>query len=140
VALYTWGTSSSPKDASKVVVKAAVTDPKRGQAGLLPPPFALRGTSTADGYRLVVEGELDLATAPALAEQLTAAERARPGVVTLDLSELSFISAAGMRVVLDAARRARSGGWRLVVLNPQPLIRRLLALSAVDRSLEIRFE
>jgi anti-anti-sigma factor len=93
-----------------LVVKAAITDPEGGQAGLLQPPFALRGTSTADGYRLVVEGELELATAPALAEQLTAAERARPGVLTLDLSELSFISAAGMRVVLDAARRAQRGG------------------------------
>jgi anti-anti-sigma regulatory factor len=45
-----------------------------------------------------------------------------------------------MRVVLDAARRAKREGRRMVVLNPQPPIRRLFALSAVDRSLEIRFE
>jgi anti-sigma B factor antagonist len=96
--------------------------------------------STANGYRLLVQGELDVATAPILADQLTEAERLRPGVLTLDLSELSFISVAGMRVVLDAARRAKREGRRMVVLNPQPPIRRLFALSAVDRSVEIRFE
>lgn len=105
-----------------------------------PPRFAVRRVSTADGYRLVVQGELDRATAPTLAEQLTEAELARPRVLTLDLSELSFISVAGMRVVLDAARRAERERRSLVVLNPQPPIRRLFALSAVDRSLEIRFE
>ncbi|MGH2743854.1 MAG: STAS domain-containing protein [Thermoleophilaceae bacterium] len=89
---------------------------------------------------MVAQGELDLATAPTLADQLTEAERGRPGVLTLDLSGLSFISVAGMRVVLDAARRAKREGRSLVVLNPQPHVRRLFALTAVDRSLDIRFE
>lgn len=111
-----------------------------GHSGQRQPPFAVRGTRTADGYRLVAQGELDLATAPTLADQLTEAERGRPGVLTLDLSGLSFISVAGMRVVLDAARRAKREGRSLVVLNPQPHVRRLFALTAVDRSLDIRFE
>jgi anti-sigma B factor antagonist len=119
---------------------ARPTDPDRGHLGLPQLSFAVEAIRTADGYRLVVQGELDLATAPTLAAQLTEAERARPDVLTLDLSKLSFISVAGMRVLLDAARRAQRERRSLVVVNPQPPIRRLFALSAIDRSLEIRFE
>jgi anti-anti-sigma factor len=118
---------------------ARPTDPDRGHPGL-PLPFAVQGIRTADGYRLVVQGELDVATAPTFAAQLTEAERGRPDVLTLDLSKLSFMSAAGVRILLDAARRAQREGRSLVVVNPQPPIRRLFALSAIDRSLEIRFE
>lgn len=113
--------------------------PDEGDRYSGPAAFEVLRLPAEDEYRLVVRGELDLATAPWLTDELMAAERDDPSVLTLDLSGLSFMDVAGMRVLLNAARRAKREGWRLVVLNPQPQIRRLFALTAVDRSLEIRF-
>ena len=80
-----------------------------------------------------------MATAPKLAAAIASDER-DGGAPVLDLSRLAFMDVSGMRVLLDAARRAKRAGGALVVFNPQPPIRRLFALTAVDRTLEIRFD
>ncbi len=90
--------------------------------------------------RLAVSGELDMATAPQLAAAIASDEREDGAPPVLDLSRLAFMDVAGMRVLLDAARRAKRAGGALVVFNPQPPIRRLFALTAVDRTLQIRFD
>lgn len=90
--------------------------------------------------RLAVSGELDMATAPQLAAVIASDERDEGAPPVLDLSRLAFMDVAGMRVLLDAARRAKRAGGALVVFNPQPPIRRLFALTAVDRTLQIRFD
>ena len=90
--------------------------------------------------RLAVSGELDMATAPQLAAAIAGDERKDGSAPVLDLSRLVFMDVAGMRVLLDAARRAKRGGGALVVWNPQPAIRRLFALTAVDRTLQIQFD
>ena len=90
--------------------------------------------------RLAVAGELDMATAPQLAAAIASDELDGGTPPVLDLSRLAFMDVAGMRVLLDAARRAKRAGGALVVFNPQPAIRRLFALTAVDRTLQIRFD
>ena len=90
--------------------------------------------------RLAVAGELDMATAPQLAAAIARKEREEGAPPVLDLTRLVFMDVAGMRVLLDAARRARRAGQLLVVFNPQPSIRRLFALTAVDHTLQIRFD
>ena len=81
-----------------------------------------------------------MATAPHLAAVIANDEREEGAPPVLDLTRLAFMDVAGMRVLLDAARRAKRAGGRLVVFNPQPAIRRLFALTAVDRTLQIRFD
>src|SRR5689334_7568683 len=53
--------------------------------------------------RLRVRGELDMATAPNLAQRLSELRRSHQAVV-LDLDEVRFIDMSGLRVVLNAAR------------------------------------
>ena len=103
-------------------------------------PFTIDTIQRGETPRLAVTGELDMATAPQLAAAIAARERAYGEPPVLDLSGLGFMDVAGMRVLLDAARRARRAGTHLVVFNPQPSIRRLFALTAVDRTLQIRFD
>ncbi len=81
-----------------------------------------------------------MATAPQLAAAIAHDEWEQGTPPVLDLSRLAFMDVAGMRVLLDAARRAKRAGGALVVFNPQPAIRRLFALTAVDRTLQIRFD
>lgn len=90
------------------------------------------------GHGLALEGELDLATVPILMESLEASEREDESVVALDLTELSFLDASGLKAILNAHRRAiRRGERGLVLLNPSHDIRRLLELTAIDLTIEV---
>jgi anti-sigma B factor antagonist len=81
--------------------------------------------------RLALHGELDLATADLVADRLRAL-RERRETVLLDLDELEFIDAAGLRVVLTAADDARRDGWELTVTRGSAPVRRLFELLDVD--------
>jgi anti-sigma B factor antagonist len=87
--------------------------------------------------RLMLSGELDIANATALELELQHAEARRPSVLVLDLAQLRFLGVAGLRAILDAARRARNDGRHLVVSNPVPHIVRLFELTAIDQSVEL---
>jgi anti-sigma B factor antagonist len=105
------------------------------------PPAAapLHVSRTDDGrvVRLSLSGELDIANATALELELQHAEARRPPVLVLDLSQLRFLGVAGLRAILDAARRARNDGRQVVVSNPVPHIVRLFELTAIDQSVEL---
>lgn len=79
------------------------------------PPFTCSWSPTGvEAAQVLVSGELDLATADELAQALQAAlDQAR--LVVLDLRGLRFLDCAGVHVVVDAARRSRRDGRRLVV-------------------------
>lgn len=82
--------------------------------------------------RLAVRGELDLATADQVAERLRAL-RGRGEAVLLDLDELEFMDAAGLRVVLSAAEEARKDGWSFTVTRGSAPVRRLYELLDIER-------
>ena len=85
----------------------------------------------ADGQRsLRVSGELDIATAPRLATALD--DEVRPGTrVTLDLADLAFIDAAGLRVLVGVVRTVGTSG-RVVLRRPSAVVQRLLAVTGLD--------
>jgi anti-sigma B factor antagonist len=89
------------------------------------------------GWRLVVRGELDLATALALKDGLSAIRRGRIERVVLDLRELSFMDCAGLHVILAADLHARHTGISLEVLYGPGQITRILNLTGADRQLGI---
>ncbi len=77
---------------------------------------------------LHASGELDLATAPQLEEALDAVRRDSL-LVVLEPQGLTFIDCAGLRVIIDAAARARSRhGWLLLIAS-SPVVERLLTLT-----------
>jgi anti-sigma B factor antagonist len=52
-----------------------------------------------------VDGELDVATAPALDDALQRAEASAVAVITIDLAGVSFIDSTGLRALLEAHAR-----------------------------------
>ena len=56
------------------------------------------------GLALAVHGELDLATAPQLAERLEGLEAEADGPVLVDLSSCSFVDSSGIAVLINAAK------------------------------------
>lgn len=82
-----------------------------------------------------VRGEVDLSTVSELATALEGvAER---GDVLLDLSQLDFIDASGLRALVQADRRLRHEGHRLVISEPPPMALRLLEITRLMHVLDI---
>jgi anti-anti-sigma factor len=80
--------------------------------------------------RLVLDGELDLATAPLLARAIGREQRAdRPVIV--DLVRLRFMDSCGLRELLRAA--AEDPGFRIA--GPVGQVRRVIGLCGVGDQL-----
>jgi anti-sigma B factor antagonist len=81
------------------------------------------------------EGELDLATAPALCARLA---RTRADRVLLDLDGIDFCDSAGLRTIVGAAQEAVIHGGRLVVVAPPASPpAKLLALTGLEEFLTV---
>jgi len=99
-------------------------------------PLDLIRHSHDDTVRIVVRGELDADTGPRLEAELQRAEGALPAVLVLDLDRLEFFDSTGLQIVLDADRRARQTGRRLVLAARGGEPARVLELAGVLNDLE----
>ena len=73
---------------------------------------------------LALNGRLDVQTGPSLDAVIP-----ESGPVLLDLSELSYVSSAGLRSILQALKKAKSSGESLRLCSIQPTVMKLLELS-----------
>jgi anti-sigma B factor antagonist len=95
-------------------------------------------TSPRDGgATVVVDGELDIATAPQLEAALRDAESRGVKALFLDLGGLAFMDSTGLRSVLAAHQRAQAEGRQLTVQNLQPEVARVLEVTGADRILAL---
>ena len=82
---------------------------------------------TADVPRLVLSGELDIATAPSLCARLDASRAGRRPRLLVDLSQVEFCDSTGLRALLGAASEVRTHGGRFaLVCAPGSGVARLL--------------
>ena len=74
---------------------------------------------TINGNQAVyaVSGRLETITAPELEEALKTGLDGIAGL-TLDFTELDYISSAGLRVVLFAQKKMTAAGGKMKILNP----------------------
>ncbi len=79
-------------------------------------------------------GRLDAAQAAAA----TAALEPLTGTVTVDLSELDYISSAGLGVLIAQHSRLTPAGGALIIANPSNHVKHLFALARLDKVLTIR--
>ncbi|GAA1258393.1 hypothetical protein GCM10009609_21770 [Pseudonocardia aurantiaca] len=98
---------------------------------------ALRLLHGPGGRRIEIIGDLDLAGAQAIRDELTVAVRGGPDV-TVDLRATTYLASAGIALLVEADRAARADGGRLrLEVSPHDVVRRALALSGVDGALEV---
>jgi len=57
--------------------------------------------------------------------------------LVLDLSGVDYMSSAGLRVVLVAAKSTRAAGGKTVIAGARPAILEILKMSGFDRVIEI---
>lgn len=80
-------------------------------------------------------GELDLASAAALHNELERVEATDAQSIILDLSELAFIDSTGVRLLLTAHARSRADSNRLTMLRGSAAVQRVLELTGVEDQL-----
>jgi anti-anti-sigma factor len=86
---------------------------------------------------LAISGRLDTITAPQLQEVLIP-KLGEQKNVELDLSELDYISSAGLRVLLIGEKTATSQGSRQTIVNVMPEVMGVFKLTGFSNVL--RFE
>ena len=99
--------------------------------------FDVTTTERPDGVLVALSGELDLASATRLEDELRSVEASSPGVIVLDLQALSFMDSSGLRALLAADSRARERGSRLVIVRGDERVQRVLRITRLDERLEI---
>ena len=105
-----------------------------------PPVFTCSPTDRGpDASWVHLAGELDIATIPLLEETLHASRlrglRAR--LVVLDMRDLEFMDASGMRALMEAGNRARQSDGRLVLVRGPPEVDRVFTLTDSRDQFEI---
>ena len=65
------------------------------------------------------------------------AELHEPGHLIIDVDELNFIDAGGLRAIVDLSRRAERSGRSVQVANPSKMLRRLFTLTGLERSVKL---
>lgn len=77
---------------------------------------------------LQVTGRLDSTTSPALGERLSSILDTSKARLLVDFSQLEYISSAGFRVLLQAAKRADQNSAKLVLCGVSGKVRQLFDL------------
>jgi len=100
---------------------------------------ALKLSSRSEnGYVVAaLAGELGLACAPTLREQLFGLLRTTSSQLVVDLSALTYADANGLAVLVGTGRRAVLLGGFLRLAAPSPTVAKALRFTGLDRQLRI---
>ncbi|MEJ0052424.1 MAG: STAS domain-containing protein [Methylovirgula sp.] len=83
------------------------------------------------------QGRIDSATGPAFERDVLQQIEGGHRRLLLDFADLVYISSAGLRIVLLAAKRMKSAGGRLVLCSLNPQINEVFEISGFSRILDI---
>lgn len=97
--------------------------------------FEVISERTEAGHRIRVVGEMDLAVIDAVEREIRHAEEADSERIVLDLDELEFLDAAGIRMLLDADARSRGKGRLQITRAASAQVQRILDLTGVGKVL-----
>jgi anti-anti-sigma factor len=94
---------------------------------------------TERGGRVIVtlRGDLCIASAPALREQLHDLLQPPASQLIIDLSEVERADASGLAVLVASGRRAGLLGGSLRLAAPSPEVARVLAVTGMNQHLEV---
>lgn len=81
---------------------------------------------------VALEGEIDLASANSIENELLALTLGEGSRLIAELSRLAFIDTVGVGMLVRLAYRLRANGGELVLAAAPPHLRRLLQLTGLD--------
>lgn len=102
---------------------------------------AARVEISAEGgsMRIALSGEIDLANAAAIEDELREAVSDQPTTVSVDLTELTYLDSAGIRILFTLASRLQALRTVLeLIVPPDSPTRRLIELSGFESLAALR--
>ena len=99
--------------------------------------FALDVTVCGDWSVVAVTGELELATAPRLRQQVVSLIGAGRSHLLIDLSGVDFVDSVGLGVIVGALKRCRTHEGDLMVSGAVPRVRLLFEITRLDEIIEL---
>jgi stage II sporulation protein AA (anti-sigma F factor antagonist) len=98
--------------------------------------FTLRSERTDAGERIRLSGEMDLSVVGQVDREMSRAESTDAAEIILDLDELVFLDASGVRLLLTLNDRSRSNGDRLRIKRARSRhVQRVIELTGVEDAL-----
>lgn len=97
----------------------------------------LKETNEGDVAVLAPVGRIDSSNAKQFEEALLGRLTTTEGGVLVDLSELQYISSAGLRVVLLAAKQQQQKGRKFALCSPSPEILEVFEVSGFNKIIDI---
>ncbi len=95
-------------------------------------------TRAIDDFRIVdVAGEVDVFSAPELANQLTQLFDAGRRIVMVDLTAVTFLDSTGLGTLVAARNRAEEAGGQLPVIGSGDRVMKLFRITGLEDVFEI---
>lgn len=85
---------------------------------------------------VVMTGKLDSASAPEAEKLVLGALEGGAGIVVMDMAALDYVSSAGLRVMLMAAKRLKSSGGKFALSGVCPAILEVLDIAGFTSILD----
>jgi anti-anti-sigma factor len=100
-------------------------------------PMNLNVTELENGItQIALSGRLDVEGALKIDGEFNQIAEEKKNVL-VDLSGVSFIASLGIRTLITGAKATANNGGKMVLLNPQPKVERVLRTSRVDTVIPI---
>jgi anti-anti-sigma factor len=110
----------------------------KGRPNLKGRNFAVQSEQTNAGEHIRVLGELDLSVTGLVDREIRRAEATDAPSIVLDLQQLEFLDASGIRLLLRASGRSQADGNRLRIRRASaPQVERVLELTGVGEILPL---
>ncbi|MFD5633473.1 STAS domain-containing protein [Streptomyces sp. NPDC127077] len=110
------------------------SEPACGEFSPVPEHLRISLSSRCGDTHVRVEGELDIAGAPALTSALARCVE-QPGNITVDTAGLVFIDAAGIRPLADTQALCRRLGREFRLVSASAAVRRVVTLTGLAERL-----
>lgn len=94
--------------------------------------FSVTTSKNGEITVLHVTGDLDVLTAPTLGTRLDVALTGAPSVLIVDLSEVEFLSSAGISMLVETHRLTERAGMSLRVVAEGPATSRPMRMMSLD--------
>ncbi len=95
-------------------------------------------TTLDNGIKHVeLTGRLDLGGSVLVDDQFTSRTIDQKSGVLVDMTNVSFMASVGMRLIISNAKELSEHGGKLVLFNPTPLVREVMATAGFDQLISI---
>jgi anti-sigma B factor antagonist len=90
-----------------------------------------------DSVTVTVEGEVDVATAPAVRDELYRLIESGSKRIVVDLGGMEFIDSTGLGVFVGALKRSREGGGELQLRSLRPAAHKIFDITGLSTAFSI---